>query len=143
MHVNKRALHTAVRGSLRCTAHTQTNTQRNSQRSQGLSCISRMFLCVQQPPGATKQIKGSKPASDLKALRSSHHHTETKQLAHTSHRAADPGGEFTAAQHLGRIWISSWRNPDEISRAAQWVTSVPGSGTHGLLVLRLLSFLRI
>lgn len=40
------------------------------------------------------------PASDLTALRNSHHHTETKQQACTSHRAADPGEN----SQLHNIW---------------------------------------
>lgn len=106
------------------------NTQGNSQRRHGLSCISKLFLYVLQPPGAMKQIKVYKfclwPQSPQELTPP--YWDQTASL-HTP-QSSRPWGEFTAAQHLGRIWISSWRNSDEISRATQRFRSVPGSSTH-------------
>lgn len=136
--MNKCALRPIVHASLSGAECIRTQTHKGTSKEDtaysAYPILHNQIIPTCAPASCSKETKSLTSASDLKALRSSHH-TETKQLARITHRAPGPGGN----SHLHNIWkgfgIRTWRNPYAISRATPRFTSVSGSGTQGLLLV--------
>ena len=101
--MNKCALRPIVHASLSGAECIRTQTHKGTSKEDtaysAYPILHNQIIPICAPASCSKETKSLTSASDLKALRSSHH-TETKQLAHITHRAPAPGGN----SHLHNIW---------------------------------------